>query len=142
MNCRVQHGIILIKPILSQKDTVFPQIVSAETIFFFNLEIQRSQYIRPKVTVHKSRIKENHGISILRGKLFRNLNSVSTPPLLNSFSNTPMLLTKTCYYIENQGFGGVTTRDMSLIETCFCSRLYGIYYFFFNNFHIIMQWKK
>ena len=23
-----------------------------------------------------------------------------------------------CYYIENQGFGGVTTRDMSLIETC------------------------
>ena len=22
--------------------------------------------------------------------------------------------------------GGVTTRDMSLIETCFCSRLYGI----------------
>ena len=33
--------------------TVFPHIVSAETILFLNLEIQRSQYIRPKVTVHK-----------------------------------------------------------------------------------------
>ena len=32
--------------------TVFPHIVSAETIFFI-VEIQRSQYIRPKVTVHK-----------------------------------------------------------------------------------------
>ena len=33
--------------------TVFPHIVSAETILFLNLEIQRSQYIRAKVTVHK-----------------------------------------------------------------------------------------
>ena len=39
-----------------------------------------------------------------------------------------MLLTETCYYLENQGFGGVNTRDMSIIETCFCSRLYGIYF--------------
>ena len=36
-----------------------------------------------------------------------------------------MLLNETCYYLENQVFGGVNTRDMSLIETCFCSRLYG-----------------
>ena len=36
-----------------------------------------------------------------------------------------MLLTETCYYIENQGFGGATNRDMSLTETCFHSRLYG-----------------
>ena len=33
--------------------TIFPHIVSAETILFLNLEIQRSQYIRLKVTVHK-----------------------------------------------------------------------------------------
>ena len=32
--------------------TVFRHIVSAETIFL-GLEIQRSQYIRPKVTVYK-----------------------------------------------------------------------------------------
>ena len=36
-----------------------------------------------------------------------------------------MLLTEKCYNIENQGFGGVDTRDMSLIQTCFCSRQYG-----------------
>ena len=34
-------------------NTIFPHIVSAETIFFLSLEIQRSQYIRPKVTIHK-----------------------------------------------------------------------------------------
>ena len=33
--------------------TVFPHIVSTETILFLNLEIQESQYIRPKVTTHK-----------------------------------------------------------------------------------------
>ena len=35
--------------------TVFPHIVSAETIhyYFLDLKIQRSQYKRPKVTVHK-----------------------------------------------------------------------------------------
>ena len=32
---------------------VFSHIVSAETIFFLNFEIQRSQYILPKVTVYK-----------------------------------------------------------------------------------------
>ena len=37
---------------MSIEHTVFSHIVSEET-FFFNLEIQRSQYIRPKVTVHK-----------------------------------------------------------------------------------------
>ena len=37
-----------------------------------------------------------------------------------------MVLTQTCYYLETQVFGGVNNRDMSLIETCFCSRLYGI----------------
>ena len=37
-----------------------------------------------------------------------------------------MLLTETCYYIENQVFGGATNQDMSLIETCFFSRLYGM----------------
>ena len=36
-----------------------------------------------------------------------------------------MLLTGTCYYLENQVFGGVNNWDMSIIETCFCSRLYG-----------------
>ena len=30
----------------------------------------------------------------------------------------------TCYYSENQFFGGVTNQDMSLNETCFCLRLY------------------
>ena len=33
--------------------TLFPHIVFSETILFLNLEIQRSQYIRPKATVHK-----------------------------------------------------------------------------------------
>ena len=33
--------------------TVFPHIVSAGNYSFLNLEIQMSQYIRPKVTVHK-----------------------------------------------------------------------------------------
>ena len=47
-----------------------------------------------------------------------------------------MLLIKTCYYSENQGFGGVSTRDMSLIETCFCSRLYDIY--IFDSSHFMM----
>ena len=41
--------------------TVFPHIVSAETILFLNLEIQRSQYIRPKVTVHK-------GVETIQGR--------------------------------------------------------------------------
>ena len=36
--------------------------------------------------------------------------------MLNSFSNTPMLLTETCFYIENQGFGGATNRDMLLLK--------------------------
>ena len=35
-----------------------------------------------------------------------------------------VLVIETCYYTENQVFGGVTKRDMSLNETCFCSRLY------------------
>ena len=34
-------------------DTIFPHIVFAETTFFLHLEIQRSQYISPTVTVHK-----------------------------------------------------------------------------------------
>ena len=38
-----------------------------------------------------------------------------------------MLLTETCYYTENQGFGGATNRDMSLNETCLYTRLYGMY---------------
>ena len=37
-----------------------------------------------------------------------------------------MLLTESCYYTENQGFGGARNRDMSLNETCFCSRLNSI----------------
>ena len=47
-----------------------------------------------------------------------------------------MLLIETCYYSENQGFGGVSTRDMSLIETCFCSQLYDIY--MFDSLHFMM----
>ena len=35
-----------------------------------------------------------------------------------------MLLTETYYYLENQVFGVVNNRDMSLIEMCICSRLY------------------
>ena len=31
-----------------------------------------------------------------------------------------------CYYSGNQVFGGVNNQDMSLIEMCFYSRLYGI----------------
>ena len=42
-----------------------------------------------------------------------------------------MLLIETCYYWKNQVFGCATNRDMSLIETCFYSRLYGIQ----NNGH-------
>ena len=37
------------------------------------------------------------------------------------------LLTKTCYYLENQVFEGVNTRNMSLTEKCFCQRLHGTY---------------
>ena len=36
-----------------------------------------------------------------------------------------MLLTETIYYLENQAFGGATTRDMSLTEPCSYLRLYG-----------------
>ena len=43
-----------------------------------------------------------------------------------------MLLTKTCYYWKNQVFGGASNRDMSLIEMCFCSRLYGIWTLIIN----------
>ena len=49
-----------------------------------------------------------------------------------------MLLTETCYYLENQVLGGVTNWDMSLIEKCFYSQIYGIqtwfllYYFKFQ----------
>ena len=35
-----------------------------------------------------------------------------------------MLLIETCYYWENQGFGGGNIWDMSLFEMCFCLRLY------------------
>ena len=42
--------------------------------------------------------------------------------LMNSVSNT-----ETCYYLENKVLGSVTNQDMSLIETCFYSRLYGMY---------------
>ena len=35
-----------------------------------------------------------------------------------------MLLTETYCYWENQVLGGVNIQDMSLIETCFCLRLY------------------
>ena len=45
--------------------------------------------------------------------------------LLYTLIVDPMLLTETCYYLENQVFGSVNNRDMSLIEMCFCSRLYG-----------------
>ena len=38
---------------LYYSNIIFPHMVSAETIFFLNLEIKRSQYIRPKITVHK-----------------------------------------------------------------------------------------
>ena len=49
-------------------DTIFPHIVSAETTFFLHLEIQRSQYISPKVTVHK-------GAETIQGrKLFKGRN--------------------------------------------------------------------
>ena len=36
-----------------KKITVFPYIVSAETILFWIWKSKISQYIRPKVTVHK-----------------------------------------------------------------------------------------
>ena len=39
-----------------------------------------------------------------------------------------VLLTKTCYYTENQGFEGATNQDMSLNETCFYSPLYSIWH--------------
>ena len=45
----------------SKATTVFPHIVSTETILFLNLEIQRSQYIRPKVTVHE-------GVETIQGR--------------------------------------------------------------------------
>ena len=35
--------------------------------------------------------------------------------------------TNTCYYSENQVFGGVTTRDMSLNETCSYSKIQKIW---------------
>ena len=46
-------------------DTIFPHIVSGETTFVLHLEIKRSQYISPKVTVHK-------GVETIQGrKLFK-----------------------------------------------------------------------
>ena len=49
-------------------DTIFPHIVSGEATFFLQLEIQRSQYISPKVTVHK-------GAETIQGKkLFKGWN--------------------------------------------------------------------
>ena len=55
---------------MSIEHTVSSHIVSAETIFFLNLEIQRSQYIRPKVTVHK-------GVETIQGqKLYEEIRYV------------------------------------------------------------------
>ena len=51
-------------------DTIFPHIVSPETTFFLHLEIQRSHYISPKVTVHK-------GVETIQGrKLFKDRNYI------------------------------------------------------------------
>ena len=44
--------------------------------------------------------------------------------MCNSISNMGTLPTGTCHYSKNQVFGGVTLRDMSLNEMCFCSQLY------------------
>ena len=44
----------------------------------------------------------------------------------NVFKYCKVTSRSTCYYSENQVFGGATNRDMSLTETCFYSRLYGI----------------
>ena len=42
--------------------------------------------------------------------------------------------TNTCYYSENQVLGGVTTRDMSLFETCHYSKIQK-----FKNFEIAVS---
>ena len=39
-----------------------------------------------------------------------------------------MLLTETCYYLENEVFGVVNNQEMSLIETCFCLPRLSFYY--------------
>ena len=44
----------------------------------------------------------------------------STYVLMNLVTN--MLLTEICYFLEDQVFGGVNNRDMSLIEMCIYSR--------------------
>ena len=51
-----------------------------------------------------------------------------------------MLLTEPCYNIRSQAFGGATIRDMSLIETCFYSWLYGIWIGLWHskNFHLYL----
>ena len=41
------------------------------------------------------------------------------------FLGQGILLTTTCFYLENQVFGSVAKQDMLLKETCFWSRLYG-----------------
>ena len=47
-----ENGHALVRFIINEETNVFPHIVSGN-YSFLNLEIQRSQYIRPKVTVHK-----------------------------------------------------------------------------------------
>ena len=52
-------------------------------------------------------------------------NQIEAVCLANLSNKTPCyLLTETCYYLENQVFGVFINRDMTLIKTSFCSRLY------------------
>ena len=78
-------------------------------------QVPTSQYLPRKYPIEKS--------IVLKRKLY--LGDATNQILIEFGQQHPMLLTETCYNIKNQVFGGATNRDMSLIETCFHSRLYG-----------------
>ena len=63
-----ENGHALVRFIINEETTVFPHIVSGN-YSFLNLEIQRSQYIRPKVTVHKC-AETIQGRKLFKGKKY------------------------------------------------------------------------
>ena len=67
-------------------------------------------------TTHQLRPLKKVGSNVFTG--------VTRPQWFNS-KYRKVASRSTCYYSGNQVFGGATNRDMSLIETCFYSRLYG-----------------
>ena len=95
---------------LNSERYVFSHTVSVETFFFLNLEVQRSQYIRPKVIVHKcaetiqgrklfkgGNYTRKYGISIL---LFFSKNHTWTRSLFQPSLNSKVLFHIHCNKIS------------------------------------------